>query len=79
MVDDRFGRARFGWHTQRLQYCLRRGHADSRHRGDLLDAGLLQPGQRAEVGDQRLTTVLPQTADRSSADAVIRFDRLLRW
>src|SRR5882757_6202514 len=64
MVDDRFGRARFGWHTQRLQYCLRRGHADSRHRGDLLDAGLLQPGQRAEVGDQRLAAVLPETAYR---------------
>ena len=64
IADHRVGRCRIGRYTERLQHGLGSCHADTRHRGDLLDGGLLQPGQRTEVRDQRLAPVLPQPGHR---------------
>lgn len=56
-----------------------RGHADTGNSGDFVDGGLLEASDRSEMGDQRFAAMLPNPGTESSAEAVIRVDRLLRW
>ncbi len=52
------------WARERVEHRGGGRDPDAGDGGDLLHAGLAQPGQRPEVGHQRLAPGLPQSADR---------------